>query len=147
MGALNPFFLAAAVAVGVPIFLHLFQRHETRRFSFPALRYLERTEKEHARRIKLRQLLLLMTRVAILLLLVGAGARLVFGGRGASHPPTAVVIVLDNSMSSGLVIGETRVLDQLKALAQAALDEATDEDVFWVIYCPTLRYKLRLVPC
>ena len=133
MGALNPLFLAAAVAVAVPIFLHLFQRHESRRFSFPALRYLERTEKEHARRIRLRQLLLLMTRIAILLLLVGAGARLVFAGRGASHPPTAVAIVLDNSMSSGLVVGETRVLDELKALAQAALDQATDEDVFWII--------------
>jgi hypothetical protein len=133
MGALNPLFLAAAVAVAVPIFLHLFQRHETRRYSFPALRYLERTEKEHARRIKLRQLLLLLTRVAILLLLVGAGARLIFAGRGASHPPTAVAIILDNSLSSGLVVGETRVLDELKALARAALGQATDEDRFWVI--------------
>lgn len=133
MGALNPLFLGAAVAIAVPIFLHLFQRHETRRFSFPALRYLERTEREHARRIRLRQLLLLLTRVAILLLLVGAGARLVFSGRGASHPPTAVAIVLDNSLSSGLVIGETRVLDRLRALADAALDQATDEDRFWVI--------------
>ncbi|MGD8728217.1 MAG: BatA domain-containing protein, partial [Gemmatimonadota bacterium] len=133
MGALNPLFLAAAVAVAVPIFLHLFQRHETRRFSFPALRYLERTEKEHARRIKLRQLLLLLLRVAILLLLVGAGARLVVSGRGASHPPTAVAIVLDNSLSSGLVVGETRILDRLKGLARQALDQATTEDRFWVI--------------
>lgn len=133
MSALNPLVLAAALAVGVPIFLHLFQRHETRRFSFPALRYLERTEKEHARRIKIRQLLLLLTRVAILLLVVGAGARLVVGGRGASHPPTAVAVVLDNSLSSGLVVGETRVLDELKELALASLDEATDEDRFWLI--------------
>jgi len=133
MSALNPLFLAAAVAVGIPIFLHLFQRHEAKRFSFPALRYLERTEKEHARRIKLRQLLLLLTRVAILLLLVGAGARLVFSARGASHPPTAVAIVLDNSLSSSLVVGETRVLDELKRMALGALAEATDEDRFWVI--------------
>jgi len=133
MGALNPLFLTAALAVAIPIFLHLFQRHETRRFSFPALRYLERTEKEHARRIKLRQLLLMLTRIAILLLLVGAGARLVISGRGASHPPTAVAIVLDNSLSSGLVVGEARVLDELKALAHRALDEATTEDRFWVI--------------
>jgi len=133
MGALNPLFLLAGLAVAVPIFLHLFQRHETRRFSFPALRYLERTEKEHARRIKLRQILLLLTRVAILLLLVAAGARLVVSGRGRSHPPTAVAIVLDNSLSSGLVVGETRVLDELKRMALSALDEATDEDRFWVI--------------
>jgi len=133
MGALNPWFLTAAVAVGVPLLLHLFHRQKARRISFPALRYLERTEREHARRIKLRQLLLLLARVVVLLLLVAAGARLFVRGRGASHPPTAVVIVLDNSMSSGLVRGETRVLDQLEALAQQTLGEATDEDRFWLI--------------
>ncbi len=84
MAALNPLFLAAGVAVAVPIILHLFHRHETRRFSFPALRYLERTEREHAREIRLRQLLLLLTRVAILLLVVGAGARLIFAGLGGA---------------------------------------------------------------
>ena len=133
MGALNPLFLAAGIAVAVPIILHLFHRHETRRFNFPALRYLQRTEKEHARQIRFRQLLLLLTRVAVLLLLVGAGARLIFSGLGGAHPPTAVVIVLDNSMSSGLVLGERRVLDDLKALAHRTLDGASDEDRFWVI--------------
>ena len=133
MGALSPTFLVAGLAIGVPIFLHLFQRHQTRRVSFPALRYLERTEREHARQIRLRQLLLLLARVTVLLLIVGAGARLVFLGRGASHPPTAVVIVLDNSMSSGRVVGETRVLDELKDLARQTLDAASDEDRFWVI--------------
>jgi hypothetical protein len=133
MGALNPLFLLAGAAIAVPIYLHLFQRHETRRLSFPALRYLERTEREHARRIRLRQLLLMVARIAALLFLVGAGARLFFAGRGASHPPTAVVVVLDNSLSSGLVVGETRLLDELKSVAMATLDEATTEDRFWVV--------------
>lgn len=133
MGALSPFFLLAGAVVAIPIYLHLFQRHETRRLSFPALRYLERTEREHARQIRLRQILLMLARVAVLLFLVGAGARLFFAGRGASHPPTAVVLILDNSMSSGLVVGEVRVLDQLKELALSTLDESTAEDRFWVI--------------
>ncbi|MBM4182684.1 MAG: hypothetical protein FJ207_00500 [Gemmatimonadetes bacterium] len=133
MGALNPLFLLAGVATLVPIILHLFHRHETKRFSFPALRYLERTEKEHARQIKLRQLLLMLVRVAVLLLLVGAGARVLFAGMGGAHPPTAVVLVLDNSMSSGLVLGEQRVLDELKSLGRETLARASDEDRFWVI--------------
>ena len=133
MGALNPLFLVAGLAAAIPIILHLFHRHETRRFLFPALRYLERTEREHARQIRLRQLLLLLTRVAVLLLLVGAGARLLFTGQGGAHTPTAVAIVLDNSMSSGLVVGETRVLDELKSLALVALEDASTEDRFWVI--------------
>jgi aerotolerance regulator-like protein len=133
MGALNPLFLLAGLTLAVPIYLHLFHRHQTRRLSFPALRYLERTEREHARQIRLRQILLMLARVMVLALLVGAGARLFFSGRGASHPPTAVVIILDNSMSSGLVIGEIRVLDELKSLARQTLGAATDEDRFWLI--------------
>ncbi len=133
MGALNPLFLVAAVAVGVPIFLHLFQRHQAQRLSFPALRYLERTEREHARRIRFRQLLLLVLRVTVLIVLVAAGARLFVRGRGAAHPPTAVVMILDNSMSSGRVIGEDRVLDHLKATALRTLASANPEDRVWVI--------------
>jgi hypothetical protein len=133
MGALNPLFLLAGLAAVIPVILHLFQRQQTRRFRFPALRYLERTEREHAREIRLRQLLLMLTRVAAVLLIVGAGARLIFSGQEGAHPPTAVAIVLDNSMSSGLVVGETRVLDELKSLALEALDGATAEDRFWVI--------------
>jgi hypothetical protein len=72
-------------------------------------------------------------RVSVLVLLVGAGARLFFNGRGSAHPPTAVVLVIDNSMSSGLVVGEARVLDRLKELARQTLDGASDEDQFWVI--------------
>ena len=133
MGALNPLFLLAGAAISIPIWLHLFQKHETRRIVFPALRYLERTERERARTIRLRQLLLMLARIVVLALLVGAGARLYFGGRGTGHPATAAVIVLDNSLSSGRVVGDARVLDELKELAAAALDEATAEDRFWLI--------------
>ena len=133
MGTLTPLFLLSAVSVGIPIYLHLFQRHQARRLSFPALRYLERTEREHARQIRLRQLLLLLFRVLALLLLTGAGARLFIPSLKGSHAPTATVIVLDNSLSSGLVVGEIRLLDELKAIAFRTLDAASDEDRFWVI--------------
>ena len=133
MGFLNPLFLFAGLAIGVPIFLHLFHRQKTRRLSFPALRYLERTEREHAREIRIRQLLLLLIRIMILLFLVGAGARLFIEGRGSSHPPTAVVLIVDNSMSSALVYGETRVLDELKEVAVTTLEASSAEAQFWVL--------------
>lgn len=133
MGALSPLFLLAGLAIGVPVYLHLFQRHQTRRLSFPALRYLERTEREHARQIRFRQLLLLLLRIAALLLVTGAGARLFVSGRGGAHAPTAAVIVLDNSLSSGLVVGEIRRLDELRALGIRTLDAASDDDRFWLI--------------
>lgn len=133
MGFLNPLFLLAGLAVAVPLILHLVHRPDSRRVIFPALRYLQRTERQHARQIRLRQLLLLLLRVATVLLVVAAGARLFLRGRGSLHDPTAVVVVLDNSMSSGLVHGGRRVFDELKELALATIDEATPEDRIWVV--------------
>jgi Aerotolerance regulator N-terminal len=133
MGALEPLFFIAGVAAAVPLLLHLLQRHQARRLPFPALRYLERTERDHARSIRSRQILLLLIRVALVVLVVGAGARLFLRGRGSGHPPTGLVIVLDNSMSSGLVVGGSRVFDQLRNVALRTLAQATDQDRIWVL--------------
>ena len=133
MGFLNPLFLAAAAVVAVPLILHLFHRHELRRVPFPALRYLLRATRDHARTIRFRQLLLLILRVSICLLLVLAGSRLYWRGAGGTHRPTALVVILDNSLSSGLVQGEQRVLDRLKGLALETMDAAGPEDRIWVM--------------
>ena len=133
MGLLNPLFLLAAAAVAVPLLLHLFQRQDRRRIPFPALRYLQRTAREHARSIRFRQLLLLMLRVAALLLVVLAAARLHLRGQGGPHEPTALAIILDNSPSSGLVEGERRTLDQLRELALETISLAGEQDRIWVI--------------
>lgn len=133
MGFLSPALLALGAAVAVPIILHLFQRHQGPRVLFPALRYLRRAEKESARQIKLRQLLLMLLRIAVIVLLAVAAARPFARSGGAGHEPTAVAIVLDNSMSSGAVVGDRRVLDELKDLALATLERAGPDDRFWLL--------------
>jgi hypothetical protein len=133
MGLLAPLALLLGVAVAVPIVLHLFQRHQGPRVLFPALRYLRRAEREHARRIKLRQLLLLALRLLALLVIAFAAARPFLRRGGAAHAPSAVVIVLDNSASSGVVEGERRVLDVLKQRAIETLMRAGPDDQFWLL--------------
>ena len=133
MGFLSPIFLLAGLAVAVPLILHLFHRHDGKRMVFPALQYLLRMEKEHARTIRFRQLLLLLLRIAAILLLVGAGARPFLRGGGGVHEPTATVLIIDNSMSSGLIRGGARVLDLLKAVALRSIERASDEDRIWLI--------------
>lgn len=133
MGLLNPLLLLAGAAVAVPLILHLFHRHDTRRVAFPALRYLLRTEKEHARTIRFRQILLLVLRITAILLLALAAARPFIGGGGGIHDPTALVIILDNSMSSGRVVGQGRTLDQLKGIAHSSVARASDEDRVWLL--------------
>ncbi|MEX1182981.1 MAG: VWA domain-containing protein [Gemmatimonadota bacterium] len=133
MGLLNPLLLLLAGAAAVPLLLHLLHRHQGPRVVFPALRYLRRAEKESARRIRLRQLLLMLLRIAAVLLLAFAAARPFVRAGGAGHAPAAVVLVLDNSMSSAAVEGETRVLDELRARAIEALELGTPDDRFWLL--------------
>ena len=133
MGFLSPLLLGLGVLVAVPILLHLLQRQQGPRVVFPALRYLRRAEKDSARRVRLRQLLLLLLRAAALLLLALAAARPFLRTGGASHEPTAVAIILDNSLSSSLVDGERRVLDRLQQRALETLARATPDDRFWLV--------------
>jgi hypothetical protein len=133
MGFLAPALLALGAAISVPLILHLFQRHQGPRVIFPALRYLRRAEKEHARKIRLRQWLLVMLRVAAIALLAFAAGRPFLSAAGSGHEPTAVAIVLDNSMSTALVTGDRRVLDELKDRALETLSRASPEDRFWLL--------------
>jgi hypothetical protein len=133
MGFLNPALLFLGLAVAVPLVLHLFQRQQGPRLLFPALRYLRRAEKESARRIRLRQLLLLALRMGVLVLLALAAARPFLKSGAARHEPTAVAIVLDNSLSSGQIVGDRRVLDVLKERAMETLAHAGPDDRFWLI--------------
>ncbi|HUH12604.1 MAG TPA: BatA domain-containing protein, partial [Longimicrobiales bacterium] len=133
MGALAPGLLLLGLAAAVPILLHLLHRQPGPRRVFPALRYLRQAERESARRVRLRQLLLLALRVGAVLLLALAAARPFLPGGSAEHPPTAVALVLDNSLSTGLVQGDERMLDGLKARALATLERAGAEDRFWVV--------------
>jgi hypothetical protein len=133
MGLLHPGFLLLGLAIAVPLFLHLLQRHQGPRVVFPALRYLRRAERESARRIKLRQILLLLLRMAAVLLIAFAAARPFMRAGGIRHEPTAVVIVLDNSLRSGTVISDARVIDTLKQRALETLAAAEPEDRFWLL--------------
>lgn len=133
MTVLAPAMLLLGLSVAVPLLLHLLQRHQGPRMVFPALRYLQRAEREHASRIRLRQLLLLALRVLALLLLAAAAARPFLRGGGAGHEPTSVVMILDNSLSSGAVTGDARVLDRLKDTALRTLAAAGPDDRFWLV--------------
>lgn len=137
MGFLNPLFLLAGLVVLVPIILHLFYRQESKTFTFPAILYLLRTERDHARQIRTQQLLLLLLRAAIVVLLVLLGARMHFPGAGGSHEPTALALVLDNSLSATIIEDGQRRLDTLKAVARQSVAGANHEDMIWVLRAGT----------
>lgn len=131
---LSPLALLGLTAALVPPLLHLFQRREPPVVEFPAVRYLQETQRDAQRTVKLQHLLLMLLRMLAVVLIVLAAARPVIpGGLGARHEPTALVMVFDHSLSSGAVRAGTRVLDDLAARAREALREANPGDAVWVI--------------
>jgi hypothetical protein len=133
MTFLSPLLLLAASAVAVPVLLHFLQRSRGRTVSFPAVRYLQRTAKDHARSIRSRQKLLLFLRILLLTLITLAAARPLLTALSSTHPPTALAIVVDNTMSSGAVQGGVRALDRLKDVARESVARAGAEDRIWLV--------------
>src|SRR5947209_12530747 len=104
MSFLAPLYLLLGGAVAVPLLIHLLRRRIGARVEFPAARYLERAEKEHSRTLKIRNLLLMLLRVLALLAIAAGAARPVARWVGAGHAPTALAVVIDNSLSSAAVV-------------------------------------------
>lgn len=132
---LHPLALFGLAAAAIPALLHLFQRRQPPEAEFPALRYLTEAERRSARRLKLRHLLLLLLRTSLVVAVILAAARPLVPTRaiGATHPPSALVVVLDNSLSSGAVAGGQITLDRLKAAARAVLRRASADDRLWLV--------------
>ena len=133
MSFLAPLWLALGAAISIPLLLHLMRRRVATRVEFPAARYLQRAEAEHSRSLRIRNLLLMMLRVLIVLALALAAARPFLPGLGVGHGPTAVAIVLDNSLSTTAVVGGRQVFDRLKDASRRLIDAATPADRLWLI--------------
>jgi hypothetical protein len=96
---LSPLFLVGALAAAVPVVLHLLKRHAEPRVKFAPVALLRDAPVEHTSARRLRQIALLMLRVAALLLLALAFARPFFPSAGATAASGATVVALDTSFS------------------------------------------------
>lgn len=136
MTFLHPWALVGLLAAAIPALLHLLQRRVPPEAEFPPLRYLTEAERQSARRLKLRHLLLLILRTALILVIVLTAARPLVRARAsvaAVHEPTALVVILDDSPSSGLVVDGHPVLERLKTTARGSLSRATAADHVWLL--------------
>ncbi|MDH3369422.1 MAG: BatA domain-containing protein, partial [Gemmatimonadota bacterium] len=134
IGFLQPLALLGLTAAAIPPLLYLLGRRRPPTVVFPAIQYLTATEREHSRRLKLRNLLLLLLRVAAIVLIVLAAARPVAHVQaGTSHPPTALAIVVDNSLSAGAVVAGQTVLATLATRARDVLERSEAGDQLWLV--------------
>jgi len=130
---LAPLLLLAGLSLAVPLFLHFRQKVEVEPESFPALRYLLSPAQEPNRIRRVRRWLLLASRLLLLALLTLAAARWVLPIGKGDQPPGALVVIVDNGMSSGRIVGNEQALDRLLTQARGAVAAAGPLDRIWVL--------------
>jgi hypothetical protein len=122
MGFLAPLFLLGALAIALPVWLHRLQTQSSDRQPFSSAMLLETTEERVHLQKKLKYLVLLALRIALLMLIAFA-----FAKPFLERPPTMLVagaagthlIVVDTSVS----MGRAGVFDQAIAVAGQAVDD------------------------
>lgn len=107
-----PLFLWALTALSIPIIIHLFNFRKTTRIFFSNTRFLQQIRQETTQKRKLKQYLVLASRLLFLFFLVIAFAQPFLPAREQMTSEREVTIYLDNSYSMLSLVGEkTRALD------------------------------------
>ncbi len=120
MHFLVPWMLFGALTAGIPVALHLLRKSKPTVVRWAPMEFLRKSLKETSKKIRLRDLILLLIRMAILILAALALARpstLSLFGSG----PVDAVILIDNSQSMSTLEGQTSRLDMALTSAKQLL--------------------------
>jgi hypothetical protein len=135
---LNSALLIGLTAVAIPILIHLFTRKKIKTVNFSSIKFLKELQTQKIRRLKIRQILLLILRTLLILALVLAFARPALKttkssaiGSGAQ---TTAMIILDNTLSMGREIEGRRLLDTAKQRALEVVNLMRPEDEIYLLY-------------
>jgi len=121
MTFLNPVVLLGLAAAAIPLILHLLNLRKLRTIEFSSLRFLKELKQTKIRRLKLRQIILLIIRTLIIIFIVLTFARPTlrgtFFGSVGSHAHSTMVIILDNTFSMTAADNHGERLKQAKDAA------------------------------
>jgi hypothetical protein len=103
MTFLNPFVLFGLAAASIPLLLHLLSQRRLRTVEFSSVRFLKELQRTSMRRLRFRQILLLILRTLLIASLVLAFSRPALRGSlaaiGGADASSTTVIVIDDSPS------------------------------------------------
>jgi len=104
----TPAMLWGLLAASLPVIIHLINRHRARRHKFAAIDFLLRVQRRSARRILLRQILLLAARTLLIICLVIAAAGPLLQPREvvAEKGPVVSALIVDRSFSMHAETGD-----------------------------------------
>lgn len=134
MQFLYPTFLWALLAIAIPIIIHLFYFRRFKKVYFTNVKYLEEIKEETSSRNKLKNLLILLSRILAIAGLVFAFAQpFIPQGDTVKKGNNAVSVFVDNSFSMNAVQNEIPLIDIAKEKARQIVNAYSEEDKFQVL--------------
>lgn len=137
MQFLNPLYLIGLVAASIPIIIHLLILRKNKIIEFSTLRFLNKLEKTQIRRLRLKQLLLLILRTALIISIVFAFSRPTVKSKLpalSNYSNISVVMIIDNSISMDVSDEYGNRYRQAKKIAQSIIDHLIDGDEVSLIF-------------
>ncbi len=146
MHFLYPTFLWALGALAIPIIIHLFHFRRFKKVYFTNVHLLKELKEETSTRSRLRNIVILLTRLLALALLVLAFAQPILSDTAKQQKKNHVVtVILDNSFSMNALKSEVPLLTRAKDQAETIVQSYGETDQYLLI-TPDLSTKhLRLV--
>ena len=139
LGFAHPLYLWGLAAMALPILVHLFNQRRPRPLAFGAIEFVLRSQRQKARRLRLRQILLLALRCLLIAAVALALARPSLKPKGAqaavASGPQATVLVLDASLSMRYRVGASTLFSRARTEALAALDRLGPDEPASVQLC------------
>jgi hypothetical protein len=148
MTFLNPFVLFGLAAAAVPVLLHLLNLRKLRTVDFSSVRFLKELQKTSMRRLRLRQILLLILRTLLIIAVVMAfsrpALRVQLGGFGTPGASSTMIIIVDDSPSMSVHDERGTAFTRATQTVSRLIDIATEGDRLYLVPLSELRTGIPL---
>ncbi len=149
MTFLNPALLWGLVAISIPILIHIFNLKRTKKIEFSTLMFLKEIEQSKYKRIKLKQLLILLCRIAFIIMLVLMFARPFdtgYLGSAGKKARSSVLIILDDSFSMQARDASGNNFGNAKSKIRETLDILGEDDEIFFATISGINDPARNIP-
>ncbi len=136
MNFLNPLVLIGLVAATIPVLLHLLNLRKLKTVEFSSLKFLKELQKSKIRRLKIKQIMLLIVRTLLVIFAVIAFSRPIIEGSipgFETYSKSSIVILIDNSFSMDVSDEYGNRFSQAKKSAEQILNSLKEGDEAVVI--------------
>jgi hypothetical protein len=132
---LYPLFISAALLIAIPIIIHLFNFRKYKKIYFSDIRFLKEIKEQTTKSSKLKNLLILASRILGLLAIIFAFAQpyISKNNQEIANGPKAISIYIDNSFSMSLQENGISQLDIAKSKAKNIIESFGEADKFHLL--------------